>query len=266
MSGGLVGGVSNFLLGDDPQDAQRQQLQTYLDSLMKGRDAPQAGPAHQSVNSGFRGNQQDLITRLEAMSKGQGPSLASEQLKAATDRNMSQQASIASSGRGNNVGMMAMLGSNNSAKLGAQAAQDSAQARIQEQNMAFGQLGGAINQGRNSDEANSQFNAQQGNFRDQANLQAKLQAMGMNDEQIRNIMGQMTGMASQPTQGERFLAGAAGMASMGLTSGGSGGGGLNSAGLGSGGNDYGGRTGYDNAGNRRSGYDQYGNGFGTPGQ
>lgn len=214
IGGGLLGGLLGGF-GSDPNEDQRNQLQAYL-SQVQGRQAPQLGPASQSALSGFRQNQSDLIKRLEAQSRGEGPSLATETLKAATDRNMAQQASIAASGRGNPA-LAAIQASNMSGRLGMQAGQDAAQARIAEQNMALSQLGSAINQGRTSDETNSQFNAQQQNFRDQANLQAKLQAMGMTDEQIRAIFGQMGGTTGQPTLGDQLLSGGAGMYALGAT-------------------------------------------------
>lgn len=181
--GNIVPGLSKFGFG-----GQRV--------YQEGRADPQAGPAQLAQTSGFRQNQADLISRLEALSKGQGPSLAAEQLRQATDRNMRQQASIAQTGRGN-AALAGITAANNSAQLGAQAASDSAVARIAEQQMALQQLGGAINQGRVADQDLSQFNALQQNFRDQFNVEAQLRARGMNDEQIRAIMQMRAGLAAQ---------------------------------------------------------------------
>jgi hypothetical protein len=175
LGGGLLGGAAGAFGSNGSQQMNKQ-----YDQYMKqfgNQQAPQMGPAAQSSNSGFRDNQRSLVTRLEAMANGQGPSLAAEQLKSATDRGMSQQASIAQSGRGN-AGAANMLAANNMGRMQMQAAQDSAQGRIMEQQMALNQLGGAINQGRQSDEANSQFNAQQQNFQSQGNLEAKLRGDG----------------------------------------------------------------------------------------
>lgn len=181
-----------------------------------GRAAPQAGPAAVAQTSGFRDNQQELITRLEALSKGQGPSLAAEQLRQATDRNMKQQASIAQSGRGN-AALAGIQASNTAGALGAQSASDSAVARIAEQQMALQQLGSAINQGRTSDQDLSQFNALQKNYRDQFNVEAQLRARGLDDEQIRALL-QMRMAAAQAKQqgsiGNQLMAGGAGLLSM----------------------------------------------------
>lgn len=181
-----------------------------------GRAAPQAGPAAVAQTSGFRNNQEELIGRLEAMSKGQGPSLAAEQLRQATDRNMKQQASIAQSGRGN-AALAGIQASNVSGQLGAQSASDSAVARIAEQQMALQQLGGAINQGRTSDQDLSQFNALQNNYRDQFNIEAQLRARGMDDEQIRALLQMKMASAQQKQQssfGNQLMGGGAGLLSL----------------------------------------------------
>lgn len=210
IEGGWGYAPGSFSIGDILKGRMPQKVYT------PGRADPQAGPAAQAQTSGFRANQQDLISRLEALSRGQGPSLAAEQLRQATDRNMKQQSSIAQTGRGN-AALAGIQASNMSGQLGAQAASDSAAARIAEQQMALQQLGGAINQGRTSDQDLSQFNALQTNYRDQFNIEAQLRARGMNDEQIRAIM-QMKMQAAQAKDqgsfGNQLMAGGAGLLSI----------------------------------------------------
>lgn len=177
------------------------------------RPAPQAGPAAVAQTSGFRDNQQELISRLEALSKGQGPSLASEQLRQATDRNMKQQASIAQTGRGN-AALAGITASNASGALGAQAGSDAAVARIAEQQMALQMLGGAIGQGRGQDQDLSQFNALQTNYRDQFNIEAQLRARGMDDQAIQAIMAMKMAQAQANQQnsfGNQLMAGGGGL-------------------------------------------------------
>ena len=179
----------------------------------QGRTAPQAGAAAQAQTSGFRSNQQELISRLEALSKGQGPSLAAEQLRQATDRNMKQQASIAQGGRGN-AALAGITASNASAGLGAQAASDSAVARIQEQQMALSMLGQNIGQGRGQDQDLSQFNALQTNYRDQFNIEAQLRARGLDDAAIQAILGMKMASAQAAQQGSfgnQLMAGGSGL-------------------------------------------------------
>lgn len=214
IAGGLIGGLGG-LFGGGPSPEEKQNRQMMLDYYNKvnGRQAPQMGPAAQGSLSSFRNNQADLINRLEAQSKGLGPSLAAQQLRAATDRNSAQQSSFANSGRGGPLA--AMNAANNTAMLGAQAAQDAASARIAEQQMATNQLGLTLHGARGMDENMSQFNAGQTNEARGRNLEAKLRTMGMNDQAIAAVMAQMNGassaQASRPDMGDQILAGGAGM-------------------------------------------------------
>lgn len=236
-----AGALSNYL-GGDPMAGTNRMLDDYQRQIMgqpasagfggfgkgglfrgfgahpaqPGRGTPQAGPASVAQTSGFRQNQADLISRLEALSKGQGPSLAAEQLRQATDRNMKQQASIAQTGRGN-AALAGITAAGNSAQLGQQAASDSAVARIAEQQMALSQLGGAINQGRVSDQDLSQFNALQQNYRDQFNIEAQLRARGLDDEAIARILQMKMAAASRPTFGDQLMGGGAGLLALGAT-------------------------------------------------
>lgn len=208
-----VMGGWEYAPGGSPWDILRGKFDR---KWVPGRTAPQAGPAQTAQTSGFRNNQADLINRLEALSKGQGPSLASEQLRQATERNMSQQASIAQTGRGN-AALAGITAANNSAALGQQAASDSATARIAEQQMALSLLGQNIGQGRGQDQDLSQFNALQQNFRDQFNVEAQLRARGLDDEAIARILGMKMGVAQanqQGSMGNQLMAGGAGLLSM----------------------------------------------------
>jgi len=218
--GGIGGGLAGLFGGDDggaEQAAQEQQkrLEEFRQKLL-GRQDLQLGPAAQGVTSDFRTSQQGLIDRLDALSKGQGPSLAGEQLKQATDRNMAQQQSIAQSGHGNAT-LANLVAANNSQNLGQAAAQQAAIARIVETQAATQQLGQVSGQARAQDEQASQFNAQQRNFQAQANLEAKLKMMGLSDSAITSIMsqqgsliGQQAAIAGRPTMGDQIFAGGVG--------------------------------------------------------
>lgn len=220
VAGGLLGGLGGLYGGGESENDQknRQMLMDYYSNVM-GRGTPQAGPAAQAGYSGFRQNQSDLISRLEALSKGQGPSLAAQQFNQATDRNMSQQQALAGSGRG---GPLASFNAaNNMSMLGANAAQGSAQARIAEQQMALGMLGNQINAGRGADESTNQFNAGQQNDMARANLEARLRKMGYDDNAILGIMSQLGGQnqrqAQTPGMGDQLLAGGAGLFALGAS-------------------------------------------------
>jgi hypothetical protein len=187
--GGLAG-LFGGLFGDNGKDQVQDLLQNYYNSV-HNRQAPQAN------YSDFRDNQKDLVNRLTALSEGKGPSLAAQQYQQAMDRSMSQQQSMANSGRG---GPMSQLtAANNMGMLGAQGAQGSAIARTGEELGALGQLGGVINEGRGADE-NVNIN----------NMLAKLKQMGMDDSAAMAAIQGMMGNNAQPSQGDQLLAGGAG--------------------------------------------------------
>jgi hypothetical protein len=210
-------GVSSFISGGPTgeQKDNRKMLQDYY-TQVQGRQMPTLGPTSYGSVSNFRNNQSDLISRLEAMSKGEGPSLAGEQLKAATDRNIRSQAAFANTGRGGPLA--AQQAANNTAFLGAQSAQDAAQARIGEQQMALNQLGLTLHGARGADEEMSRFNAGQGNEMKQADLAGRLKAMGLNDDAILRTLGLLSGnanaSATQASGAERILAGGANLLAM----------------------------------------------------
>ena len=203
--GGLAGGLGGFF-GGNAQEDQRKRQQSFYDELSRG--GPQSGPAFQGDYSGFRDNQKNLITQLEAMAQGRGPSLASEQLKAATDRNISQQIGLAQSGAGNPAAA-AMMAGQNAQRLGAQAAQDSGQARIQEQMGALDRLGLNLHGARDADEGMNRFNAGQSNQNQWNNLNANLDT-----NRLRGMTLGGMDPGQQPSLGERILSGGAGMFGM----------------------------------------------------
>lgn len=212
IGGGILGGLGGlFGGGENSNDARQRQM--LMDYYGQGMQAPQSGPASQSAYSGFRSNQSALISRLEAMANGQGPSLAKQQFQQATDRNMRGQQALAASGRGGPLTQL--TAANNMAQLGANAAQGSALARTNEQMQAIGQLGGVIAQGRGADEQTNMFNTGQSNNVMLQNLSARLDTMGMDQNrklQILQMLGsQNARQAQNPGLGSQILAGGAGM-------------------------------------------------------
>lgn len=212
VAGGLYGGYKGYKSSatSGHEDQNRQMLNDYYARVMgRGGQGMQMGPAAQGQMSGFRQNQSDLISRLEAQSKGQGPSLANEQFRANADRLGAQQSSIANSGRGGPLA--AQAAANNTALIGAQASQGAVQGRLQEQQNATNQLGLTLHGARGYDEDMSRFNAGQQNEVAAQNLGARLKAMGLDDDTILRIM-QQQGNAAQnqygrPTEGDALLAG-----------------------------------------------------------
>src|SRR5690606_742062 len=136
-------------------------------------------------------NQARLIAQLEAIPRGEGPAAATLQMREAMDRAAATQASAAAGagGRGASAAAAPRQAPNNTAAIQAQRARDTMTMRAAEQLNAIQQLGGVINQGRAADEGVNMFNAGQSNQVNRANLQARLQTLGLNDEaQLRALM------------------------------------------------------------------------------
>ena len=218
-AGGAIGGAIGLFSGngESPDQARtRQMLMDYYKNV-QGRQPVQLGPTqYGQTDNGVRNQQQSLVDQLTAISQGKGPSLAEQQLRSATDRNVAQQASFANSGRGGP--MAAARAANNSARLGAQSAQDAASARIAEANAARDQLGLNLHGMRESSDTMSRFNAEQGNQASQAQMWATLKQQGMSDEAAMNVIKGLQGQDSfdvtRPGVGDQTLAGGAGLYSM----------------------------------------------------
>ena len=112
----------------------------------------QGAQINQSPANEVRSQQMGLSGQLEQASAGQGPSIAQQQLKSATDRNLSQASGFAASQRGGSQGGLAIRAAQNqSASISGQAARDSAILKAQEQMAAREQLAGVLNQTRGTD-------------------------------------------------------------------------------------------------------------------
>lgn len=213
LPGALIGGglgALGGLFGGDPAAEYRKRLMQ-LEQEFAGRNAPQAGSAFQAQNSGFRQNQASLISQLEALARGQGPSLATELMKQNTNRLAGQQAALAQStaGRGVGAGAAFRQASNATSAIGAQAAADTGAMRAQEQLGALNQLGLTLHGARSLDESNARFNAGANNQVMLANLDAQLRAQGMSD-QLRLQILQSAMAGAGPGMGSQLLAGGAG--------------------------------------------------------
>jgi hypothetical protein len=212
--GGALGLLSGFFGKKESDDEQksRQMLMDYYRNI-QGRQPIQLGPTTFGQQSDVRARQISLADQLDAISRGQGPSLAEQQLRSATDRNVAQQASFANSGRGGP--MAAARAMNNSARLGAVASQDAAAARIQEANQARQLLGLNLHGIRGADESMSQFNAGQQNQQSVAQMWGTLKQQGMTDEAALSILGKLQGQNSETGQraglGGQLMAGGANM-------------------------------------------------------
>ncbi len=193
IGGGVIGGAMGLWGsgGGNPYDAQMQ-------AWANGQGNPTAA---QGQLSQFRGNQAHLISALEAQARGEGPSLAAQQLQAATDRNTKQSQALAAGASGPNAALAQFQAQQGNQALGAQAAQDAALMRIQEQYNAQNQLGLTLHGARGMDESMSQFNAGAKNDMAQFNRNSQYGALS-----------QMWGNeAGKPSMGEQIMGAGAGL-------------------------------------------------------
>ncbi len=209
LAGGLAGGLGG-LFGGDPQADQRKRWEDFYNQT-GGRTAPQLGPAHEAGYSGFRANQSNLINRLEAMSRGEGPSISREMLNEAMDKNTRNQSAMAQSGRGN-AALAAQNMQNNVGMLNAEANQSAAMGRVQEQMGAMQALGLNIHGARGADEDMNRFNTGNQNRRDEFNVGNQMDMYGLNDR-ARIMALQGMGQSQGPGFGDTILSGGAGLAS-----------------------------------------------------
>lgn len=209
--GAIGGGLMGFFSGGDHNagmsDADRAYYHDYLGSVRHREALQLAGPASQAQASDFRGNQNSLISQLEAAASGRGPSLAAEQIKSSSERIQRGQQAFANSARGSGATLARYQAANNMANLGAQATQDSAAARIAEITAAQNQLGLTLHGARAADEQLSQFNAQAQNAAAMANLEAALKSRGMDDEAIARYFATMQNSPQVASQGDALLSG-----------------------------------------------------------
>lgn len=219
--GGVAGGAIGLFSGGESKNDQstRNMLMDYYKSVQSRQPYNMAPTQYGQISGDVRNQQQSLNDQLTALSQGKGPSLAEQQLRSATDRNVSQAAGFANSGRG---GPMAVSqAANNQARMGAQASQDAASARIAESNQARQLLGLNLHGMREQDENMSQFNAGQGNQMSQAQLLALIHQRQMQDQgvmgAIGGLQGQNTAQYGRPQLSDQILAGGAGLYSLAAT-------------------------------------------------
>lgn len=156
----------------------------------RARRTPQSQAA--KINAGpqneMRGRQTALLGDLERASRGEGPSVAQDQLDRATGQNIAQAMALQASQRGRNAGasMRSIQRSTDAAQQNA--ARDAASMRIQEQLAARDQLGGLASQARGQDMAFANQQAAMQQQTNMANQQAALQARSQNDALSSNAL------------------------------------------------------------------------------
>lgn len=206
---------------------QGRQGPTMKAAVLPGSTQTQAAKINQGPQDQFRTGQTTLMSQLAAQAAGKGPSLAQSQLAQATDRNLAQSMALAGSQRGSSAGSGMRQIAQGQAQMNQQAAQQSADLRMNEQMAARQQLGGVMAQGREQDiglatsqagftqqaklanqDAANQFKLQQAGFNQQAagnNQQAALAMQGMNDDQAKALMSGQLAMDAQGMEGAMAL-------------------------------------------------------------
>jgi hypothetical protein len=126
---------------------------------VQNSDLANAGALQQNPYAPNLGNdtaaqqqQSQLIQMLMNQANGTGPSLAQQQLKQASDRNVQQTMAMMASQRGAGAGASAYQAANAGGQAGQQMAADSATLRLQEQMQAQQALGGVLNNARQGDQ------------------------------------------------------------------------------------------------------------------
>lgn len=210
---------------------QYNQLGAQAENMMhdaKNRNAPQMNAVainpNERMNAAqigrsdqpFEQGQMGLVNALQQQAAGKGPSLATNQMQQNVEQSLQAAASQQASQRGRvNPALAARNMANQTASANQNAAMQSAQMRMQEQMNAQGQLGNALSQARGQSQAYdlnqanlnqnaNQFNAEQTNRTNlnqanlaneagKANMEAKLRQTGMNDAQVKAMMGAQMG-------------------------------------------------------------------------
>lgn len=173
-----------------------QKQYNKLATKSEKRAAPtfQAETMNEAPQAEFRAQQSALGAQLLAQSRGEGPSLAQNQLKAATDRNLAQSMAMAASQRGASPGLAMRGMQQQQAGLQSQAARDAATLRIQEQLQAQQALGQVVGQARQQDVGLAQSQA---DLKQQAainNQRARLDQAQLNQQAASGYRTAATGL------------------------------------------------------------------------
>lgn len=223
--GGVIGGIAGLFGGggESAEERKKREWETaqgmfgrvdennfqlagqgYRDHMLRdrvtgltSRNANAVGPAQMSQ---FRQNQSNLIGALERQAAGQGPSIAAEQAKAASQRAMQGQLAMARAG-GPNAAIAGRTAAMNAAAQQGSVAGQAASARAQEQMNAQAQLANVVGQARSQDRQYNQMDI----ARAQQNEALRQRMMGMNDQAIAEMYRQQLANAQAGLSGSMGL-------------------------------------------------------------
>jgi hypothetical protein len=173
VGGAILGGLGGLFGGDGQDDTTEEARQRLMAMSQGGYNPGQAGYSDQ------RGRQISYLDQLQALSNGQGPSLAKEMLRDAMQRSEASQASTAAGAVGRGVGAGAAYrgAAGNIGAMDMNAQRVGAMARAQEQLGALNMYGQHIAGTRDQDEGMNRFNTTQLNDAGSQNQLMRLQAL-----------------------------------------------------------------------------------------
>lgn len=194
VGGGLLGGLAGLFGNNGAADYQTQLQQLAQQYAM--RNPPKA------QQSQFRGQQQTLISQLENLATGNGPSVAAQQMQVGQNQASAQEASAAAGagGRGVNAGAALRQAMNTNAETNQSIVGQTGIARASEEMGAYQELGSTVNQAVQSD---NQLN--------ESNVQAYLSSIGLNQQGQMGALGMAMGSAGAGTGGAIMAGGASTM-------------------------------------------------------
>lgn len=154
-AGGVIGGAMGLFSGGDDKPTTGYQDQAQIDAQIRAGMgsangvAPQLDPYQQQQ---FRQMQMQQAMQLQRIASGQQQGAGELAAQRQVQQAIQQQQGMAHMARGGQNAALAFRGAaNNAAGIGLQGAGQSQQAALQDQQMAQGQLTGALGQGRSQD-------------------------------------------------------------------------------------------------------------------
>lgn len=199
----LLGGMGQTPGPTQAGSALMSQIQQGLGQY-GNRAAPQAGGNPYIDPTGFNNwsnQQQSLANQLGAVASGQQQGAGELAVQRQIQQGLAGQQAMAHMARGGMNPAMALRNTAaNSAGLAVSGAGQGQQAALQDQANARALQAQVLGQGAGNALQMGTSNAQLGQGQSLANLQAQLQTMGLNDQQIQAYMNNLLGLSGQQTQ------------------------------------------------------------------
>lgn len=187
--GGITAGTPNQYAGQT-QFQDNGQIHDIINQGLGAapqRQAPQTSYGSDPFRAGQLGQVQQLQDIANGTQAGAGELAVNRQVQQAQAAQQAQ----ARMARGGNAALAYRNAAKNTAGIGLQGAGQASQAQMQDQMNAQGLLNSALTNGRSSDQQV-----------DLANMAAKLQQQGMNDQQVQAYLSQLTGMNATQLQAQ----------------------------------------------------------------